>query len=66
MGSSIVHEFCHREMFIPVFWNALAEDLEICFELSIDSFYLSICLGMICGTDSLLNFAKFHKTPVGL
>jgi len=53
-------------MFVPIFWNAFAEDSEICFEFSIDSLCLSICLGMACGADSLLDFAKFHKTPVRL
>jgi len=66
MGTSVVRKLCHREMFIPIFWNTSAEDLEICLEFSIDSFCFSICLRMVCGTDSLLDFAKFHKTSVSL
>jgi len=65
MGSSVVCELGHREMFIPV-WDVFAEDSEICLKFSIDLFYFSICLGVICGADSLLDFAKFHKTSVSL
>ena len=43
-----------------------AEDSKICFEFSIDSFCFSIGLGVVCSTDSLLDFTKFHKTSVSL
>jgi len=66
MGSSIVCELSHGEMFIPIFWNVFAEDSEVCLEFSIDLFCFSICLGMVCGTDLLLDFAKFHKTSIVL